>query len=649
MIVGTAGHIDHGKTLLVQALTGIDTDRLKEEKARGITIELGFAYVPLDAAGPASGADGMLGFVDVPGHERFVHTMLAGAASIDYVLLVVAADDGVMPQTLEHLQILDLLDLRDGVVALNKIDLVDADRRREVESEIRRVLADTRLAGADVLPVSARTGAGIEALRTRLFEEAASRPVRHASGAFRMALDRAFTVTGAGTVVTGTVVSGRISVGDHAIALPRGTEARVRALHANGRVALAAAAGDRAALNLAGIERTLVGRGDWLVAPGHTASTQRFDAELRLLATELRPLRTWTPVHVHLGTSAAAARVVLLEVETLAPGARALAQIVLEAPLPVRSSDRFVIRDDAAERTMGGGTVVDPRAPQRKRRTPERLALLGALRLPDAATALDRILELPPGLVALDAFAVDRSLDAAAAEGMIADLELIVATAAGERWVATRQALASLKAAAEDVLAGHHTAHPEFAGMAPDALRLAMTPRLSKPAFAALLAMLGETQAVVVQAGAVRLPTHSSSFGTADQRLWERILGLIEEQRFRPPQVREMAEALGQPVANVRRLAKTMARLGTVVEVATDRFFLRTALIELGERAARLSAQNPTRLFTAAEFRDAAGCGRNVGIQILEYFDRQGLTLRKGDERSVVKDPIAALDRARRG
>lgn len=649
MIVGTAGHIDHGKTLLVKALTGVDTDRLKEEKARGITIELGFAYIPLDAdKAAAAGAEDMLGFVDVPGHERFVHTMLAGAASVDFVVLVVAADDGVMQQTREHLQILDLLGLSEGLVALNKIDLVDADRRREVESEIRAALAGSTLAGADILPVSARTGDGVAELKQRLIEEAMSRPERRSRGAFRMALDRSFTVPGAGTVVTGTVISGSIAVGDQAVALPQQGEARVRTLHANGRDASIARAGDRAALNLAGIERSAVGRGDWLVTTGHTVTTARFDVELRLLASEPRALKTWTPVHFHLGTSAVAARIVLLEAETLAPGARALAQIVLDAELPVRFADRFVIRDDGAERTMGGGTVVDPRAPQRRRRTPERRALLDALRVPDGATALDKLMSLPPGIVALDAFFVDRGMETAVADQLLADLELSVVTVSGERWTATGTIVNGLVAAATQALTAYHKAHPEQPGMGLEALRLAMAVRLPKATFAAAVQMLTDAGAVVVQAGSIRLPSHASSLGAADQKLWDRMLKLIEENRYRPPQVREMAEQLGQPIANIRKLAKTMARLGSVVEVATDRFFLRAALIELGQKAEELARKNAAKTFTAADFRDAAGSGRNVGIQILEYFDRQGLTLRKGDERMVAKDPVAALDKGRR-
>ncbi len=630
MIIGTAGHIDHGKTLLVKALTGVDTDRLKEEKARGITIELGFAYVPL-----ANGE--VLGFVDVPGHERFVHTMLAGAASVDFVVLVVAADDGVMPQTREHVQILDLLGIREGVVALNKIDLVDADRRAAVEAQIRTVLAGTPLADIDILPVSAATGAGIAALKTRLADEAESRPERAARGAFRMAVDRSFSVQGTGTVVTGAVQSGRIAAGDKVIALPQGLELRVRTLHAQGRARERGQAGERCALNLAGVERQALQRGHWLVDPAHTAMTNRFDAELRLLPSETRALRTWNPAHLHVGTSAVLARVVLLEDDKLAPGAQALVQVVADAPLPLRVGDRFVLRDAAAERTIGGGRVIDPRAPQRKRRTPERRAMLEALRVTEPLDALERLLELPPGFVDVSAFAVDRGLHADEMAAIVALLSPLTVDVEGRSTIAAESTVTMLVAAVTPLLTAHHAAHPEMPGMPPEALRLKLQPRLPKPAFAAVLAFLAARGTIVLQAGTVRLPSHSSSLGSADQKLWDRIAKLIEENRFRPPQVREMSDMLGQPVASIRKLCKTMARIGTLVEVATDRFFYKTTLSELGQIAAALSAENPDGTFTAAAFKDRVGCGRNVGIQLLEHFDRRGLTARRGDVRSVVK------------
>ncbi|MBS0242417.1 MAG: selenocysteine-specific translation elongation factor [Proteobacteria bacterium] len=637
MIVGTAGHIDHGKTLLIKALTGIDCDRLKEEKARGITIELGFAYVPLPGGGT-------LGFVDVPGHERFVHTMLAGAASIDFVLLVVAADDGVMPQTREHLQILHLLGLSEGVVALNKADLVDAARLAEVEAETRAALAGTGLAATDIIPVSAATGAGIQELKERLLEEAESRPERAVAGAFRMAVDRAFTVAGAGTVATGIVISGRTRIGDTVVVSPSGEEARIRTVHALGKSAEEGVAGQRVALNLAGLDRDAIQRGAWLLTPDQRLTSQRFDVRLALQRTETRSLTTWTPVHLHFGTSAVEARVVLLDCDKLAPGETGLAQIVAQEPLPVRTGDRLILRDAGAERTIAGGAVVDPMAPQRFRRTPERLARLEALGMADASEALERLLAAPPGLIDLDTFLTARGLSPAEIDRLLAGSSTLVAHAAGRRYAADPAKLLQSGERLETRLAAYHQAQPERLGAPTDTIRTSIEPRLSRPDFAALLALLAPFGKVVVQSGLVRLASHTSTLGPADQRLWERLEALIgKEQRYRPPQVRELAEATGQPVANVRKLLKTMARLTAVVEVAPDRFFLRAALIELGTMAGELASASAAKTFSAAEFRDRAGSGRNVGIQILEHFDRRGLTLRQGDVRRVVKDPAVVF------
>jgi selenocysteine-specific elongation factor len=634
MIVGTAGHIDHGKTSLVKALTGIDTDRLKEEKERGITIELGFAYVPLP--------DGqVLGFVDVPGHERFVHTMLAGAAGIDFVVLIVAADDGVMPQTREHLQILELLGVGEGVVALTKIDLVDAARRRAVTEEIAALLSGTALAGADVLPVSAITGEGIEALRNRLAEEAQSRPERATAGTFRMGVDRCFTLQGAGTVVTGTVISGQVSAGGNVRVLPQRLDARVRAIHTQGRPAETGRPGQRCALNLAGpgISKEAIARGDWLFAPGNDLVSERFDAEIALAATQTVPLRQWHPVHLHVGTSAEIARLVLLSAEKLAPGESGFVQVVPQRPLPVRAGDRFVLRDIGAERTIGGGSVIDPRAPQRRRKTPERLALLAAARPRDPLLALQGLVALPGGFVDVDAFAVDRCLAPDQVAAFLAQGNLVVLSGPSARFAGSAGGLARVTADIETQLARYHAASPHLPGMPPDKLRLALTPRPAKPLLAALLAHLAEDEKIVAQGNFVRLPSHTSSLPAADARLWEQIRPRIEAERYRPPTAREIAEAIGQPVQRVRALCKVMARMGELMEVAADRFFLAPVVAEMAVIAQRLAAASMARTFTAAEFKDAAHCGRNVGIQVLELFDRRGLTLRQGDVRRIVKEP----------
>ncbi|MFO1164267.1 MAG: selenocysteine-specific translation elongation factor [Paracoccus sp. (in: a-proteobacteria)] len=357
MIVGTAGHIDHGKTALVKALTGTDADRLAEEKARGITIELGFAYADL-------GAGAVTGFVDVPGHERFVHTMLAGAGGIDLALLVIAADDGIMPQTREHLAILDLLGIGRGIVALTKSDLADAARIATLGAEIAALLAPTTLAGAPVLPVSALSGVGIGDLRDALAQAEAQAIRRASDGRFRLAVDRSFTLTGAGTVVTGTVLSGQVALGDQILISPSGLSARVRGIHAQNRKAEQGFAGQRCALNLTGdgISRDAISRGQVALDPALHAPTLRMDVELRLLATEARALQPWQPVHLHLGAAETSARVIALD-GPLLPGGAGLAQIALDHPIAANVGDRFILRDISARRTIGGGRVVDLRAP----------------------------------------------------------------------------------------------------------------------------------------------------------------------------------------------------------------------------------------------------------------------------------------------
>ena len=405
MIVGTAGHVDHGKTALVRALTGVDTDRLQEEKARGMTIDLGFAYLPVQ------GGD-IIGFVDVPGHERFVHTMLAGASGIDFVLLVVAADDGVMPQTLEHLAIVDLLGIRRGAVVLSKSDLADTARRAAVAAEIQATLAETALAGADLIPVSAVTGEGIDALRSLLFEEASRFAGRADSGRFRLAVDRSFTLHGVGTVVTGTVLSGSVGIGDNVVVSPPGLFARVRSIHAQNRPAESGKAGDRCALNLAGdgVGKEAIRRGDVILDPELHAPTDRIDASLRVLPGEPKPIGQWFPVRLHHAAAEVGARIVLLGDDPIRPGGIATVQVVLDSPIAAAAGDAFVVRDTSAQRTIGGGSFLDLRAPSRKRRTPERLARLEAYAIPVPERAVAALLDTPPHHLDLKTFARDRAL-----------------------------------------------------------------------------------------------------------------------------------------------------------------------------------------------------------------------------------------------
>ncbi len=387
MIVATAGHIDHGKTLLVKTLTGVDTDRLPEEKARGISIDLGFAYLPL------AGGD-LIGFVDVPGHERFIRNMLAGVCGIDFALLVVAADDGVMPQTVEHLHILDLLHVARGAAVITKVDRVDPERVKEVRENVEALLAATKLAGAPMLSVSAVTGAGIDDLRALLVAEASGDSAHRAAGQHvRYSIDRAFSVAGSGTVVTGTVFNGVVKSGDKLVVSPAGLPVRVRGIQIHGKAADSASAGQRCALNLTGAGLDAVRRGDWVLGEAVHHPTQRIDARITVLDAEAHALEHWTPVHLHLDTSDVTARVAARRGESVAPGASALVQLVLDEPVCALRGDRFILRDQSAVRTLGGCIVVDPFAPATRRSTRARLAELTALEHDEPEKALGALLE----------------------------------------------------------------------------------------------------------------------------------------------------------------------------------------------------------------------------------------------------------------
>ena len=633
MIIGTAGHVDHGKSSLVRALTGTDPDRLKEEKARGITIDLGFAYWPQD--------DGrVIGFVDVPGHERFVHTMLAGAHGIDLVLLVIAADDGVMPQTLEHLAIMRLLGLSRAVVALTKIDLTDATRQTALTAEIAALLAPTPFAGADIIPVSTITGTGMSTLADRL--RAAPAQNRTTGRRFRLAVDRCFSLSGAGTVVTGTVLSGTVSIGDHVLVSPSGHEARVRSLHRQNQAADTATAGDRCALNLTGpaITRTAIQRGDMVLDPILHAPTQRIDARISLLPSEKRPLTSWMPIRLHHAAADIAGRLVPLNADRIEPGQSGLVQLVLEAPIAALAGDRVVLRDTSASRTLGGGALLDLRPPDRRRRTPERLATLTALDAPVCPALLHALTDQDPWLIDLELFPRDHGLSADAAEALLQSANLVTLPGKTTRWGAAQTVWASLRRSAVAVLTAFHTANPDLQGITAPGLRAAMQPRLGPAAFAAALVGLQAAGDLVVQGAWVRRPGHVARLLPEDEAIWRAILPqLSDTTRFRPPRVRDLAHSLRTDERRVRRVLKSVARRGEVDEVALDHFFLRTTVAEMVAIAARLS-DPPGTLFNAASFRDHLGegthnAGRKVAIQALEFLDRHGVTVRRGDERLV--------------
>ncbi|MEA3120482.1 MAG: selenocysteine-specific elongation factor [Paraburkholderia sp.] len=621
MIIGTAGHIDHGKTTLVRALTGVDTDRLPEEKARGISIELGYAYTPLENGD-------VLGFIDVPGHERLVHTMVAGACGIDFALLVIAADDGIMPQTREHLAILQMLGVTRGAVALTKTDRVDEARLEEVRAEIGAWLAGTALAGSPSFETNAtRPGdTGVAQLNAFLRDAAASSRQRRDNGLFRLAIDRVFTLSGQGTIVTGTVFTGRIGTGDTALLAPAGKSVRVRGIHAQNREATSGGAGQRCALNLAGIEKESIQRGDWVVDGRLAESSERLDVELSLLADAGLTLRHWSPLHVHLGTTHQVAHVALLEGETLASAGTARVQLIFEKPVCALPGDRFIVRNAQASRTVGGGRVLDPFGPSRKRRTPQRHAWLDAMRVwldegniapllacsPHGMTrgALTQLTGLPSHALTLPADAFEIALSGKAADDAVVILR-------GDRDRLREQIVAALER--------FHTQQPDEQGLDAARLRRIAAPLLQDALWRALVDAL-TADGVISRSGPwLHLPTHTVSLDAAEEALSRALLPLIARGRYDPPWVRDLAASVRAPEDRVRQVLRKLTRLGEVYQVVRDLFYHRDTILELLRLIAEIAREQGGSL-SASAFRDATGLGRKRAIQILEFFDRVGYT-----------------------
>ncbi|MBY0383322.1 MAG: selenocysteine-specific translation elongation factor [Xanthobacteraceae bacterium] len=633
MIIGTAGHIDHGKTSLVKALTGVDADRLKEEKERGITIDLGFAYLPV------AGGD-IVGFIDVPGHESLVHTMLAGASGIDFALLVIAADDGVMPQTREHLAIIDLLGISGGIVALTKSDLVSPERIAEVTVQIREAIAGTTFEGADILAVSSATGEGIDDLRGRLTVGAKQLSARASEGRFRLAVDRVFTLSGIGVVVTGTVLSGVVRVEDHVTISPSGLQARVRSLHSQNRPAQIGRAGDRCALNLAGdgVTKDNIHRGDVVLDRSLHAPTDRIDARLRVLADENKPLRQWFPVRLHHGSAEVGAHIVLLGDGPILPGTIADVQLVLERPIAAAAPDRYVIRDVSARRTIGGGFFIDLRPPARRRRTPERQAQRAALSLADPREAFEMLLTVAPFAHDISAFVRDRALASDDEARIARALNLVILDAGKSKIALAPGRWQDLVSNLTGHLASYHRENPDLQGLGREKLRFSSQPRLAAPEFIAALSRMASESRIVLDGAFVRLATHVVHLSPKDEKSWSSIQPLLGgEVRFRPPRVRDIANVTASPERDVRRLLKLAGRMGWTDEVAPDHFFLRSTVHEMVGIVADLSERAENGIFTAAQFRDRVDNGRKVAIQILDFFDRHGITVNKDDMRRANK------------
>ena len=608
MIIGTAGHIDHGKTTLVRALTGVDTDRLPEEKKRGITIELGFAPLALPGIGTA-------GVVDVPGHEAFVRTMLAGATGIDLALLVVAADEGIMPQTREHLAILSLLAVRGGVVALTKTDLVDDEWLALVTEDVRGALAGSPLTDAAIVPVSATTGAGLDALREALAAAASQLPARDPDDLFRMPVDRSFTVKGTGTVVTGTVWSGSLPADATIRIMPAGRSARVRGIQSHGSPAPSANPGARVALSLAGVERDDVPRGSWIITDPDWPASRILRADVALLedATALGPR---TRVRFHLGTQDVGARIVAAG-GALTPGAIRGARVLLDEPVLARAGDRFVLRLPSPAATIGGGVVADP-APAVARPRPWAPNL-------GVGERLDAALSEGAGQgLARRSLAVRLGIAPAAAAALASGHSAVIATPDGRLVGAALVEQAAGRAAA--LVAEHHRQFPLDPGMPLAALRSALGVTGSVVDLA--LGRLAAASAIELLGAAARQPGWTPTLGGAESAIAAAVEARLRSGGREPPSVAELAAAVG---ADPRPVLRFLERQGSVVAVEEDRYYLASELAALIDtvRAGMLAG----RVYSPAELRDLTGLSRKYLIPFLEYCDRHGVTTRQDSGR----------------
>ena len=617
MIVGTAGHIDHGKTTLTRALTGVDTDRLKEEKARGISIELGYAYTPL--------GDDILGVIDVPGHEKFIRTMAAGVTGIDAALLVIAADDGIMPQTLEHLAILRLLGVKRGVVAVTKIDRVDAARLEQLEQEIRALLRPTDFAGAQVFRTNATQAGdvGVKALLHHLAQMAAALPANDERRLFRLGVDRVFTLAGQGTIVTGTALAGSVRAGDTLQLAPGGQQVRVRSIHAQNRSADVGRAGQRLALNLSGASKDDIARGTWIVAPALAECSPRVDVELTLMPDCGLTLKPWSPVHVHLGAAHHTANVVPLDDAVLAPGRTGRMQLVLDAPVHTVPGDRFVIRNAQATATIGGGVVLDPFGPARKRRSEARTAWLQALA--DFIANGDIAALLARGPLGLRASMLVRLSQLPASEIVAPAGTVEVPLQGGDTLLIAQAEVQALQARILSALADFHARAPDDAGPELWRLKRIVSPDMEDRLWSRLIDTL-QAEGVIQQRGrSLHLPSHSVELSAEEKAMAAPLLASLLAGGFDPPWVRDLMREHSMPEAEVRRLLLKLSKSGELNQVVKDLFYHPQKLDEL----ARIVASLPE--VQAATFRDATGLGRKRAIQILEFFDRVGYTRRVGN------------------
>ena len=627
MIIATAGHVDHGKTSLVNALTGVDTDRLKEEKQRGLTIDLGFAYSDSESGE-------RLGFVDVPGHTKFISNMLAGVSAIDCALLVIAADDGVMPQTLEHLEILNLLGIDYGLIALTKIDRCDEEQISRTLEQINEVVSRTFLKDAEIYPVSSTTNEGMETLQVALELTADDIGHRRQNGQFRLAIDRRFSIKGSGVVVTGSVFSGKISVGDELFLMPQFIPVRIRGLHTQNQKAASAIAGDRCAVNISGqgLELEHIHRGNWLTTNSALA-TSRVDIEIAISRSETRPFSHWTPVHIHSAASHVTGRVALLETTDstkIAPGQKGLAQLVFNPPINLCFGDRVIIRDQAATRTIGGGKVINTTSPKRGRAKPERIEQLRQLNPSSTDASLAALIQ--GELYGVELKTIREKFNLTDTE-LANYLDTSGFETVSNQLVIPKDRLEAVKDGLIEKLEDWHKTNSSKSGLPRNKIRQ-MLKSWHQGLFDRIIDGLIISEELLQDGNLIQRPGYGVQLNNKEMSTWEAVLPHLQLELLKPPVLHELASAVSLEPKQLEKILNQVVKTGSLVRPVKNRFFLPEAMPQL--MAAMSKAADDKQQFTVQQYRDQTGIGRNLSIEILEYFDRQGVTRRVGDVRQIM-------------
>ncbi|MBU0544755.1 MAG: selenocysteine-specific translation elongation factor [Proteobacteria bacterium] len=632
IVLGTAGHIDHGKTSLVKALTGINTDRLKEEQLRGITIELGFAW--LDLPGGIR-----IGIVDVPGHEKFVKNMVAGATGIDIVAMVIAADEGVMPQTREHMEICELLGVKYGFVVLTKIDLVDEEWLELVADDLKKFVKDTFLDDAPVIQVSALSGQGIPEFIKTLDELSSKIPGRSSSGLFRLPVDRVFTMKGFGTVITGTLISGRIQVGDMIMIYPSGITSKVRGIQVHNESVNEAVAGMRTAINFQGLEKSSVNRGEVVSTPGALISSYMIDVSVHFLKSNKRPVKNRTRVRFHTGTSEILGNLVLLDREELLPGEDAVAQLRLDAPIAVVKDDRFVLRSFSPVRTIGGGEILNPIPQKHKRFKPE---------VTDGLKNLSSL--IPEELIAYNVseagyrgatFSDLKIMTNITEKQLDSNLQNLLSRKSvalidkENRLYLHQTSLEKLKKEMHDYLDGYHRANPLKAGMPKEELKSKLPAFLNPKLFNLILNQMIKDKGVAVDGDSVRLEGYKVSLGEDQSGLRKKIMNVYLESGLTPPYFKELSQEFGIDPARAKDVLMLLVDEGIVMKIKEDLYYHSDNIKGLKNRLVEFLQINGE--MTTPQFKEMTGASRKFLIPLLEYFDSKNVTIRIGDIRKLRK------------